>query len=62
MLSSHLLKFMMYLKSETIATCMSELVRYNLEKFPVATLQEELQQVQLLYDYPEHTLSRKILL
>lgn len=31
---------------ETIATCMSELVRYNLEKFPVATLQEELQQVQ----------------
>ncbi|MFQ7867189.1 hypothetical protein [Blautia wexlerae] len=28
---------------ETIATCMSELVRYNLEKFPVATLQEELQ-------------------
>ena len=25
---------------------MSELVRYNLEKFPVATLQEELQQVQ----------------
>lgn len=31
---------------ETIASCMSELVRYNLEKFPVATLQEELQQVQ----------------
>ncbi|WP_368202875.1 hypothetical protein [Blautia wexlerae] len=26
-----------------MATCMSELVRYNLEKFPVATLQEELQ-------------------
>lgn len=31
---------------ETVATCMSELIRYNLEKFPVATLEEELQQVQ----------------
>ena len=31
---------------ETIATCMSELIRYNLEKFPVASLEEELQQVQ----------------
>ena len=31
---------------ETIATCMSDLIRYNLEKFPVATLEEELQQVQ----------------
>lgn len=31
---------------ETIATSMSELIRYNLEKFPVATLEEELQQVQ----------------
>lgn len=30
---------------ETISTCMSELIRYNLEKFPVATLEEELQQV-----------------
>lgn len=53
---------MMYLKSETIATCMSELVRYNLEKFPVATLQEETPAGSALYDYTEHTFSRKILL
>lgn len=30
----------------TIATCMSDLIRYNLEKFPVARLEEELQQIR----------------
>ncbi len=30
---------------ETISLCMSDLLRYNLEKFPVALLEEELQQV-----------------
>ncbi|NBJ94384.1 sensor histidine kinase [Parablautia muri] len=30
---------------ETISLCMSDLLRYNLEKFPVALLKEELQQV-----------------
>ncbi|EET62725.1 ATPase/histidine kinase/DNA gyrase B/HSP90 domain protein [Marvinbryantia formatexigens DSM 14469] len=31
---------------ETIALCMSDLIRYNLEKFPVAPLKEELCQVK----------------
>ncbi len=30
---------------ETISVCMSDLLRYNLERFPVALLKEELQQV-----------------
>ncbi len=31
---------------ETIATCMSDLIRYNLEKFPVTQLKEALQQIK----------------
>lgn len=31
---------------ETIATCMSDLIRYNLEKFPVTRLEEALQQIK----------------
>lgn len=31
---------------ETIAICMSDLIRYNLEKFPVTQLQEALQQIK----------------
>lgn len=31
---------------ETIAMCMSDLIRYNLEKFPVVRLEEELRQVK----------------
>ena len=31
---------------ETISQCMSDLLRYNLEKFPVALLEEELQQIK----------------
>lgn len=31
---------------ETISLCMSDLLRYNLENFPVALLEEELQQIQ----------------
>lgn len=30
---------------ETIVTCMSELIRYNLEKFPMAKLREEITQI-----------------
>ena len=31
---------------ETISLCMSDLLRYNLENFPVALLEEELQQIR----------------
>lgn len=31
---------------ETISTCMSDLIRYNLENFPVAHLEEELMQIR----------------
>ena len=46
MLSSHLLKFMMYLKSKPLLLVCLNLYGIIWQKFPVATLQEELQQVQ----------------